>query len=101
MEKTLLAYDNVVLDTAKRECRKDNENVELTYTEYSLLKTLLEHQGNVVTAKDLYKSVWEDEVYLNNNDALQVHICHLRGKLGKDGTKASFIKTVRGKGYTI
>ncbi len=101
MSETLLTYDNVVLDTQKREVRKDNESVDLTYTEYSLLKTLLEHQGNVVTAKDLYKSVWADEVYLNNNDALQVHICHLRGKLKKEGVKGSLIKTVRSIGYYI
>jgi DNA-binding response OmpR family regulator len=69
--------------------------VDLPRREYMLLKVLLEGAGKIQTRDSLEQKLysWGEEVASN---ALEVHIHHLRKKLGAD-----LIKTVRGVGYTV
>jgi len=69
--------------------------VELSAREFALLAALLENAGRVLTRSQLEATLygWHDEPESN---ALEVHIHHLRRKLGGD-----LIKTLRGIGYTI
>ena len=63
--------------------------------EFSLLQILIENAGRVLTRTQLEQSIygWRDEP---DSNALEVHIHHLRKKLGSD-----LIRTLRGVGYTI
>jgi DNA-binding response OmpR family regulator len=72
-----------------------DSRVELSAREYSVLHTLLENAGRVMTRTQIESSIygWRDEP---DSNALEVHIHHLRKKLGAD-----FIKTLRGVGYTV
>jgi DNA-binding response OmpR family regulator len=85
----------ISLDTASQEVLVNNDPVELARREYMLLKVLMEHAGKVQTRDSLENTLysWGEEVASN---ALEVHIHHLRKKLGQD-----FITTVRGVGYTV
>ena len=69
--------------------------VELSSREFSLLQMLLENAGRVLTRTQIEQSIygWRDEP---DSNALEVHIHHLRKKLGAD-----LIRTLRGVGYTI
>ena len=69
--------------------------VELSSREFSLLQMLLESAGRVLTRSQLEQSLygWRDEP---DSNALEVHIHHLRKKLGSE-----LIRTLRGVGYTI
>jgi DNA-binding response OmpR family regulator len=73
----------------------DGDAIELSRREFMLLKSLMENAGRVQTRNTLENRLysWGEEVASN---ALEVHIHHLRRKLGAD-----FIKTVRGVGYRV
>jgi len=75
--------------------RKAGVPVELSRREYALLKALLENSGKVLTRETLEGKLygWDEEVASNT---LEVHIHHLRRKLGQD-----LIRTVRGVGYCL
>jgi two-component system response regulator QseB len=91
----LLRHGELVLDPAARQVTLAGMPVELSARELSLLQLLLENAGRVMTRAQLEASVygWRDEP---DSNALEVHIHHLRRKLGAD-----LIKTLRGIGYTV
>jgi two-component system alkaline phosphatase synthesis response regulator PhoP len=72
----------------------NDEPVALTTIEFDLLKTLVEHQGLVLSREQLLEQVWGHDFY-GEDRVVDVHIGHIRQKLGDDG----FIITVRGVGY--
>ena len=90
-----IEFDNIILDTATLEVIQEGISVDLSRREYTLLKSLLMNAGKVLTRDSLEDKLysWGEEVASN---AIEVHIHHLRKKLG-----ANLIKTVRGVGYTI
>lgn len=90
-----ISVGEIVLDTLKQSVMLADEPLELARREYMLLKTLLENAGRVQTRAVLEQRLysWGEEV---SSNALEVHIHHLRKKLGND-----FIKTIRGVGYKV
>lgn len=98
---SVLKYEKLELNTKTYECLLGGENISLTPTEFSILRILLENNGNVVTVEDLFKSIWKDEYYSKNSSTITVHIRHLREKLKDTTDKATYIKTVWGVGYKI
>ena len=90
-----MVIGQVSLDTVDHMVSVDGEQLELPRKEYMLLKTLMENAGRVVTRTTLETRLydWGEEVASN---ALEVHIHHLRKKLGSD-----FITTIRGVGYKV
>ena len=91
----LLGHGDIVLDPAARSVTRAGQPVDLSAREFSLLQMLLESTGRVLTRSQLEQSLygWRDEP---DSNALEVHIHHLRKKLGSD-----LIRTLRGVGYTI
>jgi DNA-binding response OmpR family regulator len=91
----LISLGDVDLDTAAQTVTFQKQHVEFSRREYMLLKSLMENSGKVLTRTTLESKLysWGEEVCSN---ALEVHIHHLRKKLGTD-----FIKTVRGVGYKV
>jgi two-component system alkaline phosphatase synthesis response regulator PhoP len=93
-EASMLAFAHIRIDTGRRQARVDGEPVQLTNTEFDLLKTLAEHRGRVLSREQLLQQVWGYDFY-GEERVVDVHIGHIRQKLG-DGR---FIVTVRGAGY--
>ena len=91
----LLTRGNLALDPAAHSVTLAGAPVELSSREFSLLQMLLENAGRVLSRSQLEQSVygWRDEP---DSNALEVHIHHLRKKLGSE-----LIRTLRGVGYTI
>jgi two-component system OmpR family response regulator/two-component system response regulator QseB len=91
----LLCHGDLVLDPAAHLVTLAGAPVELSAREYSLLQALIENAGRVMTRAQLESALygWRDEP---DSNALEVHIHHLRKKLG-----ASLIKTLRGVGYMV
>ncbi len=88
-------HGELMLDPIARQITQHGEAVELSAREFDLLQTLLENVGRVMTRTQLEGALygWRDEP---DSNALEVHIHHLRRKLGNE-----LIKTLRGIGYTI
>ena len=91
----LLTRGNLALDPAAHSVTLAGAPIELSSREFSLLQMLLENAGRVLSRSQLEQSVygWRDEP---DSNALEVHIHHLRKKLGSE-----LISTLRGVGYTI
>jgi two-component system OmpR family response regulator/two-component system response regulator QseB len=91
----LLQHGDLVLDPAAHQVTRAGMPVELSGREFALLQALLENRGRVMTRAQLEGSLygWRDEP---DSNALEVHVHHLRKKLG-----AELIKTLRGVGYLV
>lgn len=63
--------------------------------EYRLLRYLMHHPGKILTRTQLYQHIYDD-VTENESNVIEVHINHLRNKIGKE-----FITTRRGQGYVF
>lgn len=85
----------VSLDTLDQTATLDGQELELSRKEYMLLKSLMENAGRIQTRATLENRLysWGEEI---SSNAVEVHIHHLRKKLGNE-----FIKTVRGVGYKV
>ena len=101
------AHDNVLrcrdltLNLSSHECRVGDKLVSLTPTEFSILRILLEQRGKVVSAEELFHTIWADEYYCKSSNTISVHVRHLREKLGDTAEHSKYIKTVWGVGYQI
>lgn len=91
----LLVHGPLTLDPAARRVTRDGVEVALSAREFSLLQLLLEAAGRVLPKSQLEQALygWNDEP---DSNALEVHIHHLRKKLGSE-----LIRTLRGVGYTM
>ena len=78
----------------------EGENVNLTPTEYSILRLLMENPGKVYSTKLLYESVWQ-EAALGSEGAVAVHIRHLREKIEINPSEPRYLKVVWGQGYKM
>ena len=90
---------NLTIDINKYTCKIENKEVSLTNKEFSILKLLLKHQGDVVSKETIFKEVWETE-YIGETRTLDMHIKALRQKMALHHATAE-IKTIRGIGYQI
>jgi two-component system response regulator QseB len=91
----LLRHAELTLDPATREAMFKGEPINLSAREFFLLAALVERPGAILSRAQLEQRLygWGEEVESN---AVEVHIHHLRKKLGSD-----FIRNVRGLGYTL
>jgi DNA-binding response OmpR family regulator len=94
-EGGIVRLGSLTVDMERMEVRRDKEPINLTKTEFAILKTLLENYGKPVSREYLVEHVLKKEVYYRTID---VHVKNLREKLGKEG---EWIKTVRGVGYKL
>ena len=92
-----MAYQNIVLDSARRSVLIGGEKVNLTYKEYELLHYLLLNVGLVLSRDKLMEVVWGYD-FEGESRTLDMHIRSLRQKLGPAG---EHIKTVRNVGYRL
>lgn len=89
---------NLRLDTANHLVYRGDDLLTLTRREYDLLATLMSSK-EVLSREQLLDRVWKYESATETN-VVDVYIRYLRGKIDEPGQK-SYIKTVRGVGYTI
>ena len=89
---------DVEVDTGTRVVRRAGDTVELTNVEYEILVMLLTSAGRVVTREDLVRTVLGRELSVFDR-SIDMHISHLRKKLGHRAGEAERIRTVRGVGY--
>lgn len=96
--KTL--FGEVVIDEAGRRVTRSGETVVLTRTEFDLLATLAAHPRMALSRRQLIDHVWGED-WFGDEHVVDVHIAHLRAKLGDDAAEPLYIRTVRGVGYGL
>lgn len=97
---TTRTFGPLVIDPTGRDVWLDGEPVALTRTEFDLLATLSERPGMVFSRRQLIETVW-GETWVGDEHLVDVHIGHLRHKLGDDPTEGRIVRTVRGIGYRM
>jgi DNA-binding response OmpR family regulator len=93
-----IEYGSICLDKDACCVYKNNEMVEMNAKEFLLLKYMMENPERVFTKKQLYRAVWNEDVYYDDN-TIMVHISHLRNKIETDSKNPKYIRTIRGIGY--
>lgn len=96
-DDVILKYKNIYLDQDRRICLVDEENVELTFKEYELLRLFLSNLGIVLTREMIMEAVWGTD-FAGESRTVDMHIKTLRKKLKEAG---SLIITVRNVGYKL
>ena len=91
---------DLVLDDSQKTVTLLGDPVNLTPLEYKLLYFLMQHPGQVFSGKELYEQVW-GEASLSGDNAVSVHIRHLREKLEIDPNHPRLIQVVWGQGYKL
>lgn len=97
-ENDILSCDDLLLDLAANKFLKNHVEIELTPTEFSLLKMFMENQGKALERNEMLNVVW-GENYYGDTKTLDVHIRRLREKLEDNPSEPDYIKTVWGRGY--
>ncbi len=101
-QKTLekiIHVDNLIIDIDKHVVTMNGNPIGLTLKEFELLKTLAENRGKVLTRNFLLDEVWGYD-YFGETRTVDVHIRHLRKKIGDDDLN-KYIETIRGVGYKL
>lgn len=93
----ILIYKNIVIDEAQHKIFVDDEEIELTYKEYEVLKLLIINKGIVLTRDKIMESIWGYD-FEQGNRTVDVHIQSLRKKVKSAGVH---IKTIRNVGYKV
>ena len=95
-------FGDLVIDDPAHEVRIGTSLIALTRTEYDLLETLSSRPRVVFSRQQLLDAVWDDAAGVASDEHLvDIHIGHLRSKLGDDPKSARYILTVRGVGYRM
>jgi DNA-binding response OmpR family regulator len=93
-------FGALTINVAAREVAIDNEPILLTRTEFDLLNALSARPGVVLSRRQLLEAI-RDEAWVGNDHLIDVHIGHLRRKLGDDAAAPRYIVTLRGVGYRM
>jgi two-component system response regulator RegX3 len=95
----ILNFSNICIDVKNHVVTLDEQVVELTSFEYKLLIYLVKNKNRTVSKDEIFLNIWGDS--FTGDNALNVHIRHLREKLENDPQNPQFIKTVWGTGYVF
>jgi len=96
-KSNLTIGDNITIDSDKCEVKINEKTIELTSTEFKILSLLTSKKGWVFSRDQILDYLWGNEKIVVDR-TIDVHIRHLREKLGK---ASAYIKNIRGFGYKI
>ena len=96
-----ICIGGLVLNCKTHECTLNEKVLNLTPTEFSILKILCENKGAVISSDAMFREIWKEDYYTKSNNTITVHIRHIREKMGDSFESPKYIKTVWGVGYKI
>lgn len=97
-EKCVLKFQGLEIDELRRTIFCNEGEVELTYTEFEILKLLASNPGIVFSKEQIYDLIWK-EPYFGNYNIVMSHIRNIREKIEDNPSKPVYIQTVWGVGY--
>ena len=98
-ESTMLTAGGIRLALDCNRVRADEREVDLTETEYKILKMLMQNPQRIFPVQVIYETVWNEPYFYISNGTVMVHIRNLRTKIEADPQKPQRICTIWGKGY--
>jgi DNA-binding response OmpR family regulator len=94
----VLHAEDLIIDASRRRVVQEDKEIDLTPREFDLLYTLALNRGIVMSRERLLERVWGYDYY-GDTRTVDVHIRHMREKLGEDSSKPRYVVTVWGVGY--
>lgn len=98
--KQKLFVGNLEINLSNYEVKKSDKLVELTLKEFEILKLLVTHPDQTFSKQQMYRAVWGEEYYYNDN-VINVHIRRLREKIEDDPSNPKLVMTMWGFGYKL
>ena len=95
----ILRVADLEVNTATREVRRGEREIDLTAREYDLLEFMARNPRRVLSREFLLSRVWDQEFGVTTN-VVEVYIAYLRKKVDAPGEQ-KLIRTVRGAGYAL
>ena len=95
-----LKNGGIELDDREKRVMVDGEKVNLTPTEFDILRLFMKNPGEVFSPRDIYREVWHDSP-LGSENTVAVHIRHLREKIEINPAEPRYITVVWGQGYRL
>jgi DNA-binding response OmpR family regulator len=96
-----IRHKDLVIDLERWRVSRGTKRINLTATEFELLRHLAARPGRVFSRRELLELIRDYEALDQDEKTINVHVSHLREKLEDDPTNPSFILTVRGAGYAF
>ena len=97
----LIRHRDLVIDLDRRRVQRGDRRVNLTATEFEILRHLAQRPGRVFSRRELLELVRDYEALDQDEKTINVHVSHLREKLEDDPVDPTFILTIRGAGYAF
>ncbi len=95
----LLIFEDILINSITYEVTRAGQKIELSKTEFDLLKHLIINKGIVLTREQILNKVWGYDYYGSLN-IVDVYIKYLRDKVDRDYER-KLIQTIRGRGYVV
>lgn len=100
VEEKVLTMGGLSMNTGSYSVTENGKKIDLTAKEFEILKLLMENPQKVYTKEQIYSLIWKD-AYLGDENAVNVHISRLRGKIEEDPKNPRYVVTVWGIGYKM
>ena len=100
VKATTMRIGGVEMDDQAKTVTVDGAPVALTPREYDILRLLMMHPDTVYSPSEIYRVVWE-ELPLNADNAVAVHLRHIREKIEINPSEPRYLQVVWGKGYKM
>ncbi len=97
-EKQMVVFHPFEIDTYSRKFYKENDEIELTPTEYSIAKLFMENPGKAFQRDQILNLVWGYD-FMGDSKIVDVNIRRLRAKIEEEPSEPLYIETVWGVGY--
>ena len=97
-DRGILQFEGLCIDKYKRNVVREENEIELTYTEFEILLLLAQNAGVVFSKEKIYDTVWK-EPYFGDYNIVMSHIRNIREKIEDNPSKPIYIQTVWGVGY--
>jgi DNA-binding response OmpR family regulator len=97
-EPDIYRAGDLTLDFGRHEASRNGVRIDLTATEFKLVRTFVRHRGQVLTHDTLLAEVWGPDVFLTDR-VIYTHVSNLRQKIEIDPPHPALIIGVRGVGY--
>lgn len=98
VHKGELCFEGLYIDKCKRLVVRNENEIEITYTEFEILSLLAQNAGIVFSKEQIYDSVGK-EPYFGDYNIVMSHIRNIREKIEDNPSKPVYIQTVWGVGY--
>lgn len=99
-DTSIIKVHEIELDYENHRATKNGMEINLTSKEWKILCLFFKNQKKVFTKEQIYRSVWEDDYYGDEN-IINVHMSRLREKIEDTPSKPAYIKTIWGIGYKL